>query len=253
METRYWEFSLFFPRELLCYFEELKTELKLLFSDKKCCVTTSVFEDKYVFMIALEKETYMQYILQIKQKIADIILIFYKPKTIDSAIKNFDLQRHDNVILLDILSNFDAYADKKFIVQNLSLCDKLHIDSFVNFRLVCLTNRWKEIGHLINENSLFLMDENVKRELMRFLMEGIETNIDFAKLSLVNSKICVDCSCGSFVPKKLYYSLFDYDNMLFALISQNPKQIEVSDYQSFDVNFVQNLSDLFGSKLILKD
>ena len=253
METGYWEFSLFFPRELLCYFEELKTELKLLFLDKKCCVTTSTFDDKYIFMIALEKEAYMKHILLIKQKIADIILIFYKPKTINDAINNFDLKHHDNVILLDILSNFDADADKCYILKNLGLCDKLHIDSFVNFRLAHLKNRWKEIGHLINENSLFLMDEGVRKELMQFLMNGIDTGVDFAKLSLVDSKIYIDCSLGNSKPKNIYYSLFDYDNVLFELISQNPKQIEVFGYQNFDANFVQNLSDLFGNKLILRN
>ena len=50
---------------------------------------------------------------------------------VSNAIKDFDIKNHDNIILLDILSNFDIEEDKKEIFNHLSLCGQLYLSSFV--------------------------------------------------------------------------------------------------------------------------
>ena len=256
METKFWEFSLFFPRELFSYFSELKSNLKNKFILEKNCVSISFcnenVDDKYVFLIAVTEDVYKKNILYIKSQIAKIILLYYKPKTILSVIKNFDLINHDNVILLDILSNFDATDDINYILSNLSLCDKMYLDSFVCFKLKYLKKRWKEIGGLINENSHFLMDTAIKNELMQFLMDGIETGVEFVKLSSNGSKIYIQ-STEKLECNNIYYSKLDYDDLLFTIISNKPKKLEVECYKNFNVNFINELSILFGNKLILKE
>lgn len=251
METKLWELSLFFSRQLLPYFQELQNELKSHFACEKNCISILIDENNlYVFLIALPWQLYEKNILLIKQKIAQIIISFYKPKTILSSTKNFDVSNHSNAILLNILSNFDAVFDENDILKNLSLCGKVFLDSYINFKLKSAKNRWKEIGNLVNANTLFLSNEKVKIELMQFLMTGIDSKTEIVKLSSKNNQLTVEGS--RFVKlQKHFYSQTDYDNLLFALIGSKPKKIEIYGYKNFDVCFVQELSNLFGKNLIL--
>lgn len=248
MDTKLWEFSLYFPRELLCYFENLKNALKARLYDKKNCVSIFPSQNYYCLMMAMDREEYNKNITFIKEKIADIILVFYKPKTIMQSISNFNLKEHENVILLDILSSFDIWEDKETIIKNLSLCDRLYIESFVMFKLAFLVKNWKETSELINQNSLFMLDSGIKKELMQFLMAGLNTSLDKIKIENVQNSLKIDTDIN-LLP--LYYAKYDYDNLLFALISKFPKQIEIVNYKAFDAKFISNLYDLFGTKLKL--
>ena len=257
MDTKMWEFSIFFSRELLCYFEDLKNDLKEMIGNQKNCVSISLNKDYYVFMLALTNETYKKIILFIKERIAEIILLYYKPKTIIDSINNFDIKSHDNVILIDILSSFEFDVDKDEIVKNLSLIDKLYLESFVKFKLINLTKKWSDVSALINQNSLFLLDDGIKKELMQFLMDGIKSNQKDIKLVLDKKNIDAFYYENSIKKTlknaKLYYSIYDYDNLLFSLIKHYPQKIEVEHYKDFDVAFIQNLADLFGMRLKLID
>ena len=249
METNIWEFTLYFPRELLAYFESFKTCLKAVLNNYPNCVSISVSDDLYCFLIALSKDAYNKYLLFIKDKIIEIILLYYKPKTLINQIKDFDIKNHDNIILLDILSNFDIETDKREIFNHLSLCNKLYLSSFVTFKLGSLKKRWTETAELINQNNLFLNEKGIKKDLIQFLLEGLESKTDIVRLT--QNGINKDGQITE--TNSLFYSMYDYDNILFTLISCYPKKLEVENYRSFDVNFIQNLSELFGEKLVLLD
>ena len=247
MNTNFWELSIYFPRELLCYFEDLKIELKKLLFNQKNCIDILIKENCYVFMIALEKECYNKNILYIKEKLAEIILLYYKPKTIINSINNFDMSNGDNIILIDILSSYETNVDKNFIVSNMSLIEKFYLDSFVKFKLNFLSGKWKEVANLINEHSLFLNDENIKKELMQFLMEGLNNYIH--DLKLTSEGIFVN---DNYIKEKtIFYSKNKYDNTLFTLINLYPQKIFVENYKELDAHFMQLLHQLFGSKLHL--
>lgn len=250
-----WEFSLFFPRELLCYFEDLKTDLKQKFFNQNNCISIGVMHEEYTLMIAITKQAYNESILYIKEKIAEIILLYYKPKTIINSIENFDIKSHDNVILIDILSSFEYFEDKNEIIKKLSLLDKLYLTSFVDFKLNFLLKKWKDVANLINQNSSFLLDDSIKKELMQFLMEGIVSKTHHIKLLQNGKNVDVfglnNDKFEEIKSPKIYYSMYDYDALLFSLIKQYPKVLEIEHYKNFDIAFIQNLSDLFGSRLKL--
>ena len=251
MDTKFWELSIYFPRELLCYFNDFKTDLKAIVKDEANCVSIFAQDKKNVFMLALSSKAKNQHILYIKQRIAEIILLYYKPKNIVESIKNFDIAKHDNVVLIDILSSFDYEVDIDYIVQNLSLINQLYISSFVSFKLGYLTKKWQDIGGLINENRLFLLDNKVKGELMQFLMQGIVKKPFDAKIFVANGRPNLKL-CNKIVAcPKLFYFMYDFDNLLFALVKNCPKNICVKNYKVFDALFIQTLSNLFGDALTL--
>lgn len=247
MNANIWEFSLYFPRELLCYFESLKKQLKHDFANEKNCIDILIKDDFYVFMLAIEREVYNKNILKIKYQIAEIILLYYKPKIIIGTINNFDLLNSQNKVLIDILVSFEADLDKATIVENLSLINKLFLESFVSFKLGGLTKKWEDSANLINENSLFLQDDGIKKELLQFLMQGLTTNIEYLKLTnlgLNDGKNAIDS-------KKVFYSQSDFDNVLFTLINLYPQKIEIEDYKQYKIEFLELISNLFGERLNL--
>lgn len=247
-----WEFSLYFEKNLLPYFHALKSKLKMLC--KKChnCIAIGIKNEEYVFMVALNQESYNKNIGYIKQKIAEIICIYYKPLHILKSIKNFDIKNQNNVLLLDILSSYDYEQDINFIISNLSLIDKLYLKSFVNFKLSEQLGKWSEIGELINENSLFLLDEKVRVELTKFLMSGITSKHDKLTLKLEQNGVAIfDKDNQQLDCNKIFYAQSHYDNILFALINQCPSNIEIMDYTKFDVQFLDSLHKVFGKKVKL--
>ncbi len=246
-----WELSLYFSRDLLCYFNNLQTKLKQMFKDKKNVVSISICENGYVFLLALENTTYKKYILTIKEAIAEIILCYYKPKTIIDFIDNINIKNQDDIILIDILTSFDFYENKAEIVKNLSLINKLYLDSFVYFRLQKLLLDWKETAELVNENPIFMRDRSIKKELMKFLMEGISSKYEKIDIKKDTAEIFLKSNNSVLSSKPMFYSQNNYDNILFTIINNYPKNIEVEDYKNFDVNFIQNLYDLFGNRLTL--
>lgn len=247
-----WEFSLHFDKNLLPYFTLLKTKLKDLCKTSSNCIAIGIKNDAYVFMVAFKKSFADNIILYLKEKIAEIICIYYKPMYILQSIKNFDIKNQNNVVLLDILSSYDFEQDKNYIINNISLCGKLYLSSFVNFKLKEQTKKWREIGALINENSVALLDDAVRLELTKFLMSGISSRKDKIILKLINNKIelfdkndiPIDCN-------KIFYAQNSYDNVLFALINHSPQHIEISNYTKFDVQFLNAVHKIFGKKVKL--
>lgn len=246
-----WEFSLFFPNELFNYFCQFETELKLICQNEKNCIRVVAGEPN-VFAVAIPKKVYEQNILFIKEKIIQSILVFYKPKTIIHDIRDFSINDQNNKMLIDILTNFEIESDKKEIFSKLSLCSRLYLDSFVHFRLKSMLEAWKEMATLINQNSIFLIDDKVKIDLMRFLMNGISNKSSDVVLDYSNGNIkFVQNGKELSVIEKIFYAKDIYDNLLFTLISKSPKKITISNYQMFDANFVNSVFNLFGDSVKL--
>ena len=110
-----------------------------------------------------------------------------------------------------------------------------------------LLQTWKETGELVNQNTLFMVDNGIKKELIRFLMDGIVSQTDYVKLVKTNDIISFDGN--NLEQNSIFYSQTEYDNILFSLINYYPQKIEVEHYKEFDVHFIQNLHELFGSKV----
>lgn len=246
-----WEFSLFFPDELLNYFCDFEAELKKLCQNEKCCIRI-VKNGQYALLLALPTKIYEQNVAIIKEKIVQAILLYYKPKIIIQTIKDFSIKDQNNKMLIDILANFDVSSDKKEIFSRLSLCGKMYLDSFVYFKLWPILETWREMARLINQNSLFLGDAGVKTDLMRFLMSGIASQALDVSLDYANGKIKI-LQNGKELPSiaSIFYANDIYDNLLFMLISKSPKKITISNYRQFDASFVNSVFRLFGDTVKL--
>jgi len=244
-----WEFSLYFNRSLLPYFENFKIWLKTLLKNEINCVAIGTFKDDFVLMMAFDKKTYNSKILAIKKAIANIICMHYKPSNITSKIDNFNLSNKGNIFLLYVLYCMDIKSDIAEIVSRLSLIEELYLNSFVHFKLTDIEKRWQDVGSLINQNSLFLVDDAIKKELMQFLMNGIKSDKKCLKLLLKSGEIKI-FDDGKIVEKqKSFLGRTDADNTLFTLIYEFPEKIEIEGYKKFSVHFISDLYQVFGDRV----
>lgn len=245
-----WQFSLYFPKALIYYIKNLHDNLKSICIDESCCIKIFSKDDGFVLILALPKKVYEKNILLIKEKIIEAILLYYKPKIIMQNIDNFTIENETNKILIDILCNFENFAESEIIFQKMNLNDKLYIESFVQFSLCELVKNWQEMAKLINQNTNFLQDQSVKFDLMRFLLNGISS-----KANQVTIKAKENCAQifkdGKHIQdfSKVFYLDSNYDEIMFFVISQFPNQIKIENYKNFDVNFIDNMYSLFGDKI----
>ena len=247
-----WEFSLYFEKPLLPYFNDLKTELKQQFCNNTNCVAIGIKDEQYCFMIALQNQVFKQNETKIKQKLAEIICVYYKPYYILKSLKNFDLTCDDNIILLDILASYENQQDIFDISKKLNVANKLYLKSYISFKLKEQINKWQEIGELINENSLFLIDKTIRQELIKFLMAGLQSDAELLTIKKNGGCFCViDSNKRDVALKSIFYAQNEYDNLLYAIINKFPKYIQIENSKDFDVKFLNNLYQLFGENVKL--
>lgn len=247
-----WEFSLYFEKNLLCYFNQLCDELKNKFKHILHCVSIGVKQEKFVFMVAFPKQEFSNFENLIKFKIAEIICVYYKPLFIYQSINNFDLKLDDNIVLLSILSCYENQQDILQISKKLQLNSKLYLSSFVDFKLADNKMRWQEIGKLMNENAYFLMDKKVKKELAKFLLSGLQQRTAMVNIELKSNQFKVtDDQQNILLPQKVFFAKDSYDDLLYLLMNYFPQKISVRNCKQFDVSFLDKLYNLFGENLKL--
>lgn len=79
------------------------------------------------------------------------------------------------------LSTFDRETDKiiaKTLLKNMPNCELFYLDSFFEFMLDILKNRWDEVCMLANENACYLVCRKTFMELLHFLISNIESKTD---------------------------------------------------------------------------
>lgn len=193
----------------------------------------------------------------ISEAIADTISIFYKLNYIE---KNLKLHISEEVYLdafKKALIAFDRETDRYLITHNLKIEKSIYIDSFYDFKLKQLRNKWQEIIKLANENAGYLLCSDTFVDLLRFLIENIEIsrgliNIvkdeesfrlcddKFNDIDLRNEGLCI----LSNVDKK------DAEiDLITSLIALSPQKINVYCDQYENNPTLTLISQLFGSRV----
>lgn len=130
--------------------------------------------DTFFIMVACSFEEKTRLTLVIERCVIKVICNFYKEEFLDS---NLHLPFHEKVSLTAFkkaLINFDKETDFYIISKNLELKHSLYIDSFYNFKLSSLRDKWKELIMLANDNSEFLTGDEAFFDLLKFLIDNLE-------------------------------------------------------------------------------
>ncbi len=72
------------------------------------------------------------------------------------------------------LMNFDKETDAFIISKNLTFDKNLYLESFYDFRLGKLRDKWEELVSLANENKDYLLNSDTLLDLLKFLIDNID-------------------------------------------------------------------------------
>ncbi len=167
-----WEFCLTTAK--IDVAKSLFMDIKKDLNDYKTVLTCYEKYGAFNIMFACpgEEETLLKNILE--NNIIKMICSFYK----DGYLKeNLNLPTHEKIGLTAFkkaLLNFDRETDLFIISKNLELKNTLNLDSFYEFKLKALREKWSELVALANENSEYLVGDEAFFDLLRFLVDNLE-------------------------------------------------------------------------------
>lgn len=244
-----WEFSLIYPAELNNYFVSLQKKIQLKLKNELGLCT--IINNNLV--VACTQKFSIHIIRLIKDSICFVILNYYKANFLLEKLHNYELLQSYTSALLQALINFDKEEDKKIILKNLVLFDSLYLDSFFSFKCEELKTKWQEMCNLTNDNSLFLQDETMLVELLKFFNKSSKTSKEIT-INIKNQSLVLKNDKNKLI--KLYYPLYQ-NNFSFSqivvsnIIEQNPQVVKVKNSKNVDVFLLDILSKIFGNNLEL--
>ena len=175
MEKDIWQYSLIAPIEHIDYIIWIKNKVDncVLRADGEI----SIIYTNESIILAIRLPLAQKLILKpiFEALVAEIILNIYKPIYLE---KSFDFYVQKDLLYFSFvkaLCMFDYELDKQLISQKLLKYDKLNIQSFFDFCMKKLKDKWKELVMLANDNYLYLLSGGNFFELVKFLISNLNS------------------------------------------------------------------------------
>jgi len=118
------------------------------------------------------------FVLLILELVSEIITLDYKYAYLESRLGPYIKNELTKSAFLKALTIFDKQTDKDLIKKELVLEKELNINSFYNFKLYALRNRWEDICNVIEENISSIEKADAFSELLKFLIKTSDVNYD---------------------------------------------------------------------------
>lgn len=206
-------------------------ELKESTTDFKTILTSYSEKGKTYITLACENIEKPRLVFIIGDVLSDIISTFYKLDFIEKTLK-LPIQNKINITAFKkALIAFDRETDKYIITRSLNIKNTIFLDSFYEFRLKSLRNKWLEIIKLANDNAGYLLCNDTFIELLKFLIENIEISRGIVNVvkQEENFVLC-DEKFNLIDESSCLLSQLDEKNefnLIASLIALSPKKINV--------------------------
>ena len=140
------------------------------------------------------------------------------------------------------LVNFDRETDKFIIKKSLELKNDLFLESFFQFKLKSLQNKWNELVSLANENREYLLSNESFIDLLKFLVDNLD--ICEEEISIIKE----DSGYRIFTDNNFYSnSIFDEENIVSSVIDLSPQKINL--YFNERSNAITLLEQIFEERI----
>lgn len=167
----------------------------------------------------------------------ELIKFFTYYKKIDYFRKNLILDNLNPILselFIRALIHYDQNIDKKevnFKLQSIEHFENINLESFFIFRLNKLKNQWEKLIQLTNENSIFLLNKKSFEELLNFLIDNLEPQIDKLCITIEDTFSTIYDDKNNILSKKKIKSEYAQLWLLMIFVKFSPKNI-----------FIKNLS-----------
>lgn len=239
-----WELSISVSTKNLDVAKFLYQTIKKQTASLGAVVTCYEQFDQIFVLIACPKENQGRVRIIVERTIIKAICNFFKE---DFLTENLHLPMHEDISFCAFkkaLINFDKETDFYIISKNLELDKNLHLDSFYNFKLKPLREKWSELINLANENSDYLVNNDAFFDLLKFLIDNLE---------ICEEEIDVfEKDDGYFIKPQTDLESFECENLsneglVSSLIELSPKRINFfCDHENNTAGF---LSKIFEERL----
>ena len=216
-------------------YETVKGELK----DLETVLTCYEKHGNFNIMFACPDEEKNRLTNLLERTVIRLICSFYKDAFLS---ENLTLPKHEKISVMAFkkaLMNFDRETDLFIISKNLDLKSTLNLDSFYNFKLKALRDKWEELVLLANENSDYLIGDEAFYDLLKFLVDNLE--IKENEISVFERE-----NGYSILADECFDSLSN-EALVSTLIELSPKKINFyCDKEDSIVNF---LTKIFSERI----
>ncbi len=103
------------------------------------------YNNRSEYRITVPDEYLEIFLLELRDKLADVVAINYKHNYFKKNIKFAGLSNLESELLLTALISADIDEDKKYIIKKLKTFDEFSLDGIYNFRMKPLKEKWREI------------------------------------------------------------------------------------------------------------
>ena len=240
-----WEFSLNLTSENKEIASSIQNSLSLSLSPINGLITSSEQGNIISILIAVEN----QYAEELKSVISSLITEVICTKFKADFLNNYlFLPLQDKAGLFAFkkaLLNFDKQTDKYIIKKSLCLSNTLFLESFFEFRLTKLKEKWTELVALSNDNKDFLVCRESFIDLLKFLVDNLDICED--EISVIKEDDgyrIIDCA------NKFYTNrIISQEKVVSSVIELSPQRINLYfDQSSNETNLLERI---FEERIII--
>ena len=179
----------------------------------------------------------------VAEMVADIVARNYKKEYFLKAIKKVaDQLQYDKLICA--LVAFDILEDKRIVKESIDFDNKINIDSFYQFKLGDLKDRWRCIADIFIENIYGFLSGGVIDDLTKQFVKSTTAIVDLIDVFVEDKKIVVQSELCNLIFQKTEK---DTSNLVCELISLSPNKIVIHEKNGDEISNMLYL--VFGNKI----
>lgn len=123
---------------------------------------------------------------------------------------------------IKVYTYFDIELEKAIVIRAIYFPKNLNLESFLNFRLHSLKQKWQEMCDLTNLNASIFLKSKTFLDILKFLIDNLDYKHESIVLDFKCNKIFLDSEKKSFCD--LTVDSFD---VLTKIIELSPKKIKI--------------------------
>ena len=173
-----WEFTLNDINSKSAYINFLYNKLEAKVKFVGGIIIRQNTSSKISLSLAVPNKQKDYFVLLILELVSEIITQDYKYDYLESRLGAYIKNELTKSAFLKALTVFDKQTDKDLIKKELVLERELNINSFYNFKLYSLRNRWADICSAIEDNIGYLEKADAFGELLKFLIKTTQSCYD---------------------------------------------------------------------------
>lgn len=203
--------------------------------------------DHQSLSIGCNQENSEQVWNKVKRALCDLYCNEIKRDFLNSHIKNLELGESQKDAFINVLTYFDSELEKQIVFRSLKYTKTIVLESFFNFRLRPLKQKWKELCNLTNNNMDLILKNNNFLEIMKFFVGSIKPKNDCVVVSyhapcvVFNDKMSRVVAVDSFEKSDIF-------SLVAFLVSLAPNKIKLL-CDSFSNEQLNIFREIFGQKV----